>query len=192
MGIKFLCPNGHKLNVKSFLAGKKGVCPKCGISLRIPAATDTNLSDDPADEAESPAEAGVAAGMTAAATVSPIAATAAPTVPYSSPAAVRPVATAASHPAAAPVAAMPVAGMPVAGMPVAGIPVPAMPMGHATGPAVMPPMPGQAAGDPIAEAPAATWYVRPPGGGQYGPARGEVMRKWIAEGRVSSDSLVWR
>ena len=36
------------------------------------------------------------------------------------------------------------------------------------------------------------WYVRPPSGGQYGPAKGDVMRKWIAEGRVSSDSLVWR
>jgi hypothetical protein len=48
------------------------------------------------------------------------------------------------------------------------------------------------AGDPIAEAPAAIWYVRPPSGGQYGPARGDIMRKWIAEGRVSGDSLVWR
>jgi hypothetical protein len=49
-----------------------------------------------------------------------------------------------------------------------------------------------AVADPIAEAPAASWYVRPPSGVQYGPARGDVMRKWIAEGRVSSDSLVWR
>lgn len=46
--------------------------------------------------------------------------------------------------------------------------------------------------DPIAEAPQAVWYVRPPAGGQYGPAVGEIMRKWMAEGRVSADSLVWR
>lgn len=46
--------------------------------------------------------------------------------------------------------------------------------------------------DPIDEAPQAIWYVRPPSGGQYGPARGDVMRKWIGEGRVSPDSLVWR
>jgi hypothetical protein len=46
--------------------------------------------------------------------------------------------------------------------------------------------------DPIDEAPDAIWYVRPPTGGQYGPARGEIMRKWIGEGRVSADSLVWR
>jgi hypothetical protein len=46
--------------------------------------------------------------------------------------------------------------------------------------------------DPIDEAPQAIWYVRPPSGGQYGPARGDVMRKWMGEGRVSPDSLVWR
>ena len=36
MGIKFRCPNGHKLHVKSFLAGKKGVCPKCGTKVDVP------------------------------------------------------------------------------------------------------------------------------------------------------------
>ena len=36
MGIRFLCPNGHKMNVKSFLAGRKGICPKCGIRVDIP------------------------------------------------------------------------------------------------------------------------------------------------------------
>ena len=46
--------------------------------------------------------------------------------------------------------------------------------------------------DPIDEAPQAIWYVRPPSGGQYGPARGDIMRKWMGEGRVSPDSLVWR
>jgi hypothetical protein len=46
--------------------------------------------------------------------------------------------------------------------------------------------------DPIAEAPEMIWYVRPPSGGQFGPAPGDVMRSWLAEGRVSADSLVWR
>ena len=36
------------------------------------------------------------------------------------------------------------------------------------------------------------WYVRPPSGGQFGPAAGDLMRGWITEGRVSADSLVWR
>ena len=36
MGIRFLCPNGHKLNVKSFLAGKRAICPKCGVRVTVP------------------------------------------------------------------------------------------------------------------------------------------------------------
>jgi hypothetical protein len=46
--------------------------------------------------------------------------------------------------------------------------------------------------DAISEAPEAVWYVRPPSGGQYGPAAAEIMRRWLNEGRVSGDSLVWR
>jgi hypothetical protein len=36
------------------------------------------------------------------------------------------------------------------------------------------------------------WYVRPPTGGQFGPAAGQLMRTWLAEGRLSGDTLVWR
>ena len=49
-----------------------------------------------------------------------------------------------------------------------------------------------AAVDPITEAGNVVWYVRPPSGGQFGPAGGDIMRTWLAEGRVSADSLVWR
>jgi len=41
MGIRFLCPNGHKLNVKAELAGRRGSCPECGAKLVIPAASAT-------------------------------------------------------------------------------------------------------------------------------------------------------
>jgi hypothetical protein len=37
MGIRFLCPNGHKLNVKEFLAGKRGICPDCDAKFIVPA-----------------------------------------------------------------------------------------------------------------------------------------------------------
>jgi hypothetical protein len=40
MGIRFSCPNGHKLNVKTFLAGKRGVCPQCGARFIIPEAQE--------------------------------------------------------------------------------------------------------------------------------------------------------
>ena len=36
MGIRFFCPNGHKLNVKSFQAGMRGICPQCGTGVDIP------------------------------------------------------------------------------------------------------------------------------------------------------------
>lgn len=40
--------------------------------------------------------------------------------------------------------------------------------------------------------PIAVWYVRPPSGGQYGPASGELLRTWISESRITASSLVWR
>ncbi|MDY0165759.1 MAG: DUF4339 domain-containing protein [Thermoguttaceae bacterium] len=52
--------------------------------------------------------------------------------------------------------------------------------------------PHDAPQDPLAEAGNVVWYVRPPSGGQFGPATSDVMRTWISEGRVSADSLVWR
>lgn len=36
MGIRFYCPNGHKLNVKTFQAGQIGICPVCGVKSPIP------------------------------------------------------------------------------------------------------------------------------------------------------------
>lgn len=40
--------------------------------------------------------------------------------------------------------------------------------------------------------PDAAWYVRPPAGGQYGPASGETLKQWIDQGRVAIDALLWR
>lgn len=36
MGIRFECPNGHHLNVKEFLAGKRGICPDCDARFIVP------------------------------------------------------------------------------------------------------------------------------------------------------------
>jgi hypothetical protein len=41
MGIRFSCPNGHKLNVKISLAGKRALCPACGAKVLIPDAPDS-------------------------------------------------------------------------------------------------------------------------------------------------------
>src|SRR5262245_51455506 len=122
MGIKFHCPNGHKLNVKSFLAGKKGVCPKCGTKVRIPVASEAALADAELEESDASEDPAKSNGSGGSATVRAPAVSAAP--------------------AEAVVAAVGSDGT----------------------------------NDPIAEAPAAIWYVRPPTGGQYGPAKGDIMR----------------
>ncbi len=56
MGIRLRCPNGHKLNVKSFLAGKRGVCPHCGAKFDIP--SDQKATHDSGDELSLPPPAG--------------------------------------------------------------------------------------------------------------------------------------
>ena len=224
MGIKFNCPNGHKLNVKSFLAGKKGVCPHCGAKFRIPSTpAEDDHEDGPALDVSSlpvPAQ--------------PVPAQPAPTQPATGPAiAAVPQGASHAHPAAAVTPGGIVGGALPVGQavvpPGAGVqPQPAMvgapavavavrpagtavgaPVGMAAGVPVgqvvpagyAPPGPSPTVGnpvmpagaiDPIAENPNAVWYVRPPSGGQYGPARGDIMRKWIAEGRVTGTSLVWR
>jgi hypothetical protein len=36
MGIVVSCPSGHRMKVKDYLAGKKGICPTCGARFQIP------------------------------------------------------------------------------------------------------------------------------------------------------------
>lgn len=50
MGIRFYCPNGHKLNVKEHLAGKVGFCPECGARLTIPFHSTRKSSRELAEE----------------------------------------------------------------------------------------------------------------------------------------------
>jgi hypothetical protein len=50
MGIRLHCPNGHKVHVKSFLAGKRGVCPQCGSKFDIPAAAIEIPGDTTGDD----------------------------------------------------------------------------------------------------------------------------------------------
>ncbi len=47
MGIRFLCPNGHKLNVKSFQAGKRAICPECGAKVVVPATSEVAAAESP-------------------------------------------------------------------------------------------------------------------------------------------------
>jgi hypothetical protein len=185
MGIRFHCPNGHKLNVKTFLAGKRGICPHCGAKFEIPAESTVSSAPPPlvagagATSAAKPNQA--AAMLVAAHALQPATVTVGAAI---SPVAVQAAAISAmpSEPNSAPSGAAHLPSAPVA-VTVPGANVPPLPV--VTPVAATPP-------DPIAEAPNAVWYVRPAAGGQFGPAGGEVMRQWLSQRRVGADSLVWR
>lgn len=72
--------------------------------------------------------------------------------------------------------------------------VPLVSAGALAAPPALKPAPHEMATDlpdPFAVMPAAIWYVRPPQGGQYGPATTAVMRTWVEDGRVPPESHVW-
>jgi len=298
MGIRFYCPNGHKLNVKEFQAGRRGICPYCGAKIQIPLQSTRPSTREEMQAAAAMAAAGtagqgttgvplpgaplavpgVSGGMSSASDPASTAAqgyqatpswpaSAAPATVSTMPAAMASPSTlsspagggfasaplgpsgamggvaypggagtdAAAHPSLTSLpaaAASPLYSSPTTTEPVAPSAVGAMPTGVAGAPAVDPyaalglnpigaaagtaasmatvgavvsPMgaasvgmvpgmnpPGAAVIDPLIEAGAAVWYVRPSSGGQYGPAGPDVMRQWLAENRIAGDSLVWR
>lgn len=221
MGIRAKCPAcGHSMKLKAFLAGKRGICPKCQTSFDIP-------SDAADSSAATPQPRAVAAGAATgtnhssatpvarpsnvpARPASPHPATAqAPTQAAPRAAAPAPVATpvqgAGYTPSAAPVLPAPMqpagytpatpvqpAAVPVQPAPVVAVPLPQQ--GYTSGPVPTVVAVGATAGmpDPLVEAPQAMWYVRPVSGGQFGPAGADMMRQWLQEGRVAADTLVWR
>ena len=137
MGVRFACHGcAESLNIKQELAGRRGVCPKCGIRFRIPQFDAPNSTPL---ETES-----VMASRSTLRATSP------------------------SNPASAAVASPQVIQ-----------------------PSVVPRETGNTV-DPLGDVTISTWYVRPPSGGQYGPATTDVLRQWIAEGRVSATALIWR
>jgi hypothetical protein len=171
MGIRFQCPYCQKkLNVKSFLAGKRGICPYCDRGLQIPLESEAGngKAPHPTESVEVrtiESDSALAAQFAAEAFAEPLpigggaaASSAGPASPAESPAATSSASRSAAETSSAGAASTP----------------------------------GSAKSDPIDENPEAVWYVRPPSGGQFGPAKGDVMRTWLAEGRVSPDALVWR
>jgi hypothetical protein len=46
MGVRFECPNGHKLHVKAELAGKRGICPECGVKFVVPSFSGERVAAD--------------------------------------------------------------------------------------------------------------------------------------------------
>jgi hypothetical protein len=179
MGIRFYCPQGHKLNVKEFQAGRRGICPYCGEKILIP-----TQSSRPSSKEERQARRAGTQAMAAIASGSPAAPATAVAPPLH-----HPEVAEEELPLRDPVAAEPspsVSEGPSAndGFQPAQLTTPLAPAGIAGVSSTMP--------DPLADSAEVVWYVRPPTGGQFGPAAPQVIRGWLAEGRISADTLVWR
>jgi hypothetical protein len=177
MGIRFYCPNGHKLNVKTFQAGRRGICPYCGEKTLIP-----TQSTRPSSKAERLArlagveslaigkadEAGydLGGGVSAAIATQNL-----------------------DAPAGDPQNADDAEELTLADADVSERELPPEPSASDSQATFSP---GAKPADPLAEKSEVVWYVRPPSGGQYGPGTTDVIRGWLAEGRISPDTLVWR
>ncbi len=166
MGIRFYCPQGHKLNVKSFLAGKTGVCPHCDARVKIPLT-----STRPSSKAINQGFDGQQEALPLASPLEDVDQVLAVADVDNAGGAALPIE---NHEAEAPVAPT----------------LQLAPIASGNAAADPPPL---AASDPLSESPDAQWYVCPESGGKnYGPANAEVMRQWIGEGRILADHLVWR
>lgn len=176
MGIRFYCPNGHKLNVKTFLAGKRGICPHCGERFEIPAESVRTASKKKSSQATLIQQVDAAAGAGSSASFAADGGVATLASPIISGGVPITVAAGRDKQLAAVAAEKPLLK-----------PVEIQPTAQGTSNGAKTPL-----ADPIAEAPAAVWYVRPAAGGQFGPAAGDVMRQWLSQRRVGADSMVWR
>ncbi len=166
MGIRFYCPQGHKLNVKSFLAGKTGICPHCSARMQIPLTSTRPSSKDLHGKSQAEQSA----------------------LPVASPLE--------DLDDVLPAEVATLIGAPSTDVAAGERPTEAMQFDSASSST------GNVGGDATAEiardqppVDAATtiwWVCLEAGGQQYGPAKEEVIRAWIAEGRVERDHLVWR
>jgi len=196
MGIRFQCHLcNHSLHVKDFQAGKRGKCPKCEGSFRIPQGNSSVSTS--IDELSKSDSAIVTPVRNQQPTVQSVA------TPKSKPKSKETSATLDSQSKAGIVSkSVPAATEGSSVSQVNAAPSKAKP--QASSSKVAPtksensptqresipkstPIPSSLL--PFLEA---RWFVRPPNGGQYGPATTPLLVDWIAERRVTHDSYLWR
>ncbi|MDX1930233.1 MAG: DUF4339 domain-containing protein [Pirellulaceae bacterium] len=177
MGIRFRCHQcGHELHVKDFQGGKRSRCPECETKFRIP--VESAEYSIPLD-ASQPGDSTVASSSQATSSAQ---STSSAQTTSSAKVALTGVAT-----DTLPAKSVLADSSPSDAEPEVGAQDDApQELDHVSESAA--PVSPQA----ILEAPGATWYVRPPAGGQYGPAPANIFCEWLTENRVTRDSLVWR
>lgn len=180
MGIRFACHLcGKKLNIKRELAGKRGVCPSCSNRFRIPwedsdksIPLETALNVGAAEVETSSSAATITAGTQMATVGSAVDIGGDLEVGGALDLGEQPD----LHSTTDPVRDTPSSEL--------------VEEVFADTPTSV--RPSDLPSSLLDEDPAATWYVRPPSGGQYGPASSEILREWIAQGRVAATALIWR
>ncbi|QDT61016.1 hypothetical protein SV7mr_35460 [Stieleria bergensis] len=195
MGVRFRCHSCAKpLNIKQELAGRRGVCPACKTRFRIP-LQDADLSIALNDRATQKVATQASAGQSAQ--------------PFDD--AIDDVLGIGAHSAAGATgsASMHYGGSDQGGSDEGGVATVVQDtQTNAPDQPVDQPVDSQQdsqgevqstqsdqqwlAAQQLNAEPNAAWYVRPPSGGQYGPANTEVFQEWIREGRVARNSLIWR
>lgn len=178
MGIRFRCHGcDHTIHVKDYLAGKRGKCPDCGMSLRIPDdGNATSYAVQTTGEARSSSRLTDTAETKSNRTENSLSQN--DRSPRTKPATVQPSphANSPSQHSAAMHSAPSSSG------------VRAEPINQSSSNAPVSP-PRKSA--PSATAfPAGNYFVQPPSGGTYGPVEADVLVDWIEQNRLTRDSLI--
>lgn len=199
MGIRFYCPNGHKLNVKEFQAGQRGICPKCHAKFDIPfeSTRPAGSKDLPiAREWEERARReglypftkkegmeitdinlnAISADMDTVPGFDAYASGKSTIISTATPEDMAPRQTQSNA------TQNPFFAIQEQTANQTATPQPAMPPIQQA-----PRLP-----DPFEGAPDLVWYVRPTSGEQLGPVDRDIMRRWLSENRIAADTLVWK
>lgn len=189
MGIRFSCHLCNQpLHVKDFQSGKRGKCPKCQGSFRVP----------PSDAEFSLAIDESASGISASINTPVVPKRASDPENLSAPT-VQSKSTVQTKTSVAPGTSTAQAAKRAPSVKVDKVTKPKESAGRASSPSDSsegkpPTLSSDAVEFPASLLPFvdARWYVRPPSGGQYGPATTQTLLDWIKQRRITADSLVWR
>jgi hypothetical protein len=217
MGIRFYCPQGHKLNVKEFQAGKKALCPYCGLSVLVPtkstressrqrkaeqhgaASSPTVVAPTPSDPSPTPSQASQAVindpqpGGTGSSIIiagtshTPTTAAGGDLSFLDAPSVLSPPSNSAANASDA----SSVFGSSSDGMGSTLAELNRM-LAEANQSSSIPTTKATSPeSELLSDADNTLWYIRLASGGQLGPATNSILRHWLAKGRVQADSLVW-
>ena len=166
MGIHFVCHHcSFALHVKDFQAGKRGKCPSCSGSFRIPTG-DSSYSSALDDAIENPNVTKVKQAFQKINSLKSPSRTSDSSGSISI--ALEPNPTAIQKSSKEKLQTVPPFDKSDRNEPLLPIALPIA----------------------LSQSPGAKWFVRPPTGGQFGPAPAQILISWVTESRITADSLL--